>query len=372
MKLKTIQALSIVVIIGLALLSGVLAYQYQNLKTGYEKLSSDFDALSKEHLSLQISYSNLQGNYSTLSQNYTSLKETYHQALSRISSLESQVSSLQSQLFSVQNQLQALQTQYNALQAQYNALQAQYTVVQNNLNTIRGISIGTILETYYDYVRANYLTFGLTPVSEERWDLYPNYYSTSVTFAAGLASHDIGNCYWSSLESGCNYYSYTGEYSYQTSSRIMQKVMTLTGISSSDSIITKIDKVLAFISSNVHYESRLLDHMWFPCETLTFHSGDCTSFSILAASMLEEVGIKSAVGFFYNSTLGGHAMVLVHLNDLGLHGYRYYSDLTGYKLASGRWIIIEPQFSSLTQQDSSLNSIGYWSLKACAEVPYGP
>jgi len=81
--------------------------------------------------------------------------------------------------------------------------------------------------------------------------------------------------------------------------------MTLAGISSSDSDVTNIDKVLAFINSDVHYESRLLDHMWFPCETLTFHSGDCTSFSILAAAMFEEAGIKTAIGFYYNQTMGG-------------------------------------------------------------------
>lgn len=87
-------------------------------------------------------------------------------------------------------------------------------------------------------------------------------------------------------------------------------------------------------------------------ETLTFHSRDCTSFSILAASMLEEAGTKTAIGFFTNSTLGGHAMVLVHLDSLDSHGNLYYSDLTSYKLTSSRWIIIETQYASLTEQDA--------------------
>jgi len=77
MKLKTMQVVGIVVIIGLALLTGVCAYQYQNLKTVCERLSSEFDALSKEHKSLQISYLNLQGNYTALSKNFSDLQHNY-------------------------------------------------------------------------------------------------------------------------------------------------------------------------------------------------------------------------------------------------------------------------------------------------------
>lgn len=255
--------------------------------------------------------------------------------------------------------------------AQIAGLQNQIANLQNHLS----LSIGTTLETYYQYVRLNCYTVvgGLETVDEAKWQDYPNYYNTSVTFAADLAAHDIGQAYWATLENDSGYYDKVGEYSYQTSSRIMQEAMTLANISSSDSSAMKIDKVLTFINSDVHYETKLLDHMWFPCETLTFHSGDCTGFSILAASMFEEAGIKSAIGFFTNSTLGGgHAMVLVHLDNLDSHGYLYYSDLTSCKLMSGKWIIIEPQYTSLSEQDANLNRIGYWSLEACAEVPYGP
>jgi transglutaminase-like putative cysteine protease len=85
------------------------------------------------------------------------------------------------------------------------------------------------------------------------------------------------------------------------------------GVNSYDTNITKIDKILKYIHAHVTYNTKLLDHMWFPSETLTFKSGDCTSFSILAASMLEASGVKSAVGFFRNSKGEGHAMVLVYL-----------------------------------------------------------
>mgnify|MGYP001105924907 CR=1 FL=1 len=346
MKLKTVQAVGIVLIVGLTLLSGVLAHQNQSLKTVYEKLSLDFDALSKEHESLRISYSYLEGNYTALSRNFSDLQRDYS---------------------TLQTQSNNLQAQYNALKSQYDTLLAQY----NALLSAQSIYIGTTLETYYQYVRLNYLTVTSATMDEARWHDYPNYYSISVKFAASLASHDIGNSYWSSLESGCYYYTYAGEYSYQTSSRIMQRAMSIAGISYSDSSVTKIQKVLAFIHSVVHYETRLLDHMWFPTETLTFRSGDCTGFSILASAMFEAAGIKSAVAFFTNSTLGGHAMVLVHLDNLSGFGYYYYSDLTRYGLAGGKWIIIEPQYGFLDEHQSNLRWISWWSIVACAEVPYG-
>jgi len=64
--------------------------------------------------------------------------------------------------------------------------------------------------------------------------------------------------------------------------------------------------------------------------------------------------------------------MVLHLDNLGSHSYRYYPDLTGYGLTSGQWIIIEPQCASLAQQESNLNRIGYWRLVAASEVPYGP
>jgi len=228
------------------------------------------------------------------------------------------------------------------------------------------------LETYYDYVRSNTYSSGLGLVDEGEWREFPNYYDLSVTFAAELASHDIGNCWWPALEAASGYYNRTGEYSYQTSSRIMDLAMITSGICPSDSEVAKIEKVLSFTNTFVHYEDRILDHMWFPCETLTFRSGDCTSFSILAAALLERAGIEAAIAFFSNSTIGHHAMVLVNLDNLGPFGYWYYEDLTAYGLDSGRWIIIEPQCPSLSVHQSTLDWIGYWDLVACTEVPGGP
>jgi len=293
--------------------------------------------------------------------------------LTNITALNTQVIQLQNNFRDLNLRFYSLRNDYDTLSARYNGLETQYITIQNNFATWQSLHVGTTLETYYEYVRANSITFGLLSMGEENWWIYPNYYNLSVTFTADLASHDIGNLWWPALDNACAYYNYTSEYSYQTSSRIMDQAMILANISHSDSDAMKIDKVLAFINSIVHYENRMIDHMWFPCETLAFRSGDCTSFSILAAAMFERAGIKSAIAFFTNSTLGHHSMVLVHIDNLGSYTYWYYDDLTSYGLPKGKWIIIEPQFNSLAEYEARhYNWISYWSLVACAEIPYGP
>lgn len=91
-----------------------------------------------------------------------------------------------------QAQIAALQSQISTLQTQYNALQATYAATQSSLTASQALSIGTTLETYYQYVRLNCYTVSGQPFDEARWSNFPNYYSISVTFAADLASHVVG------------------------------------------------------------------------------------------------------------------------------------------------------------------------------------
>ena len=369
---KLAVGLLIGILIGAILGYGFAFSQVNSLQTQVSTLQAQLSNAQSQVSDLQLQVQSQATNISALQGQVTSLHTQLAGNLTLVSQLQVWLSGNVTRATQLQAQISTLNASVQSLTSQVATLQAQYIAAQNSLAASQILYIGTSLETYYDYVRANCYTFGLEPIGEERWSNYPNYYNRSVTFAANLASHDIGNLWWPTLDSGCNYYNYTGEYSYQTSRRIMQGAMSLAGIYSSDSNTVKIEKTLAFIHSVVHYEHRMLDHMWFPCETLAFRSGDCTSFSILAASMLEAAGIKSAVGFFANSTLGVHAMVLVHLDNLDSHGYWYYNDLTGYNLTSGKWIIIEPQYVSLTEQDTHLYDwVVYWTLKACAEVPYG-
>jgi hypothetical protein len=51
---------------------------------------------------------------------------------------------------------------------------------------------------------------------------------------------------------------------------------------------------------------------------------------------------------------------------LGGYGYYYYSDLTSLGLASGKWIIIEPQMLIQNQDDSSWFS--QWIIEVAAET----
>jgi hypothetical protein len=96
-----------------------------------------------------------------------------------------------------------------------------------------------------------------------------------------------------------------------------------------------------------------------------FKSGDCEDFTILASALFKKIGIDSAFGRFKNDKNEYHAMVLVHLENLGSYGYWYYSDLTYYGLASGKWIIIEPQY---TIENQNTDWIKQWTIVAAASL----
>jgi hypothetical protein len=89
--------------------------------------------------------------------------------------------------------------------------------------------------------------------------------------------------------------------------------------------------------------------------------------TILAATLFEAVGIDSAIGLFKNDYNQYHAMVLIHLEDLGSYGYWYYSDLVSYGLESGKWIEIEPQLPIQHQNDDWLEQ---WDIIAAAPLDW--
>jgi hypothetical protein len=311
----------------------------EKLNTNYTKLNTEYTTLSSTYNALNTNYTKLNTEYTKLSSTYNTLSLNYHN----------------------------LQIENNNLNSQVDTLTSSYNQIKTSYDEEKSLRIGTTLETYYDYVRAHY-----APSYEDNWVQYPNYYSLSVGFAANEAGHDADQLYWPSLEKQTRYFNITNEHAPASGFRIVSSALTYAGVNSYDSNITKIDKILKYIHTIVVYQTRLLDHMWFPSETLTFRSGDCTSYSILAASMFEASGIKSAVAFFKNTKGEYHAMVLVYLQNLGGYGYSYYSDLTSYSLKTGRWIIIEPQFSSVSSYSSDLAWVSQWNIVAASEVPYGP
>ena len=83
----------------------------------------------------------------------------------------------------------------------------------------------------------------------------------------------------------------------------------------------------------------------------------------LFLNLLEE----SAIGLFKNDNDDYHAMVLVHLDDLGDYGYWQYNDLTSLGLPEGQWIMIEPQSTISYQYDDWMST---WNILVAAEVEY--
>jgi len=351
----------------------LLQSQFNTLQENYSLLKNSYTSLNEKYVFLESNFNTLQTNYNNLRTDYEHLSLEYNRLRDNYSTLKSSYDQLTLQYNKLNDDYSSLNYSYINLKSDYSILISQYNSLQYTLKTWEQLHIGTTLATYYDYVRANIVTIGGYPLAEEKWWVFPSYYKMSATFAAEIAAHDAGQIYWPGLENGSHYYDYTGEYSYQTAKRILSQALLLAGVKPGDDNVTKIDKIMNFTNSIVHYEHRLIDHMWFPTETLTFRSGDCTSFSILEAALFEMVGIKSAIGLFVNSQGEGHAMILAHLDSLGKYEYYYYPDLTSFGLSPGQWIIIEPQYNSIYQQQLYQDKwISQWKLVAAAEVPYGP
>ena len=196
-------------------------------------------------------------------------------------------------------------------------------------------------------------------------DLFQSYWQTAAEFAANLGLHDLRIIYWPNIEN--EYYNDVGEYSYDTARQKIDEILNLLNIKNYHTSTEKIRRVLDFIYSHIHYESEVNDIFLAPVETLGFKSGDCDDFTILAATLFEALEIQSAIGLFKNDYNQYHAMVLIHLEDLGNYDYWYYSDLTSYGLESGRWIEIEPQLPIQHQNDDRLKQ---WNIIAAAPLDW--
>ena len=284
-----------------------------------------YDDLQNSHYSLQNSHYSLQSSYDSLA--------AFNQDLSQ--------------------ETQELETDYASLSDNFDSLKLEYDVECF-------LRIGNSLESYYDYLRQE-----LGPTGTEYWRQQPDpdYWQTSVDFAANLALHDLRRIYWPSIEE--DYYDAIGEYSYDTAYTKINELLDIIDITLQDSATTKISKILAFINTYIHYELEVNDVFLAPVETLGFKSGDCDDFSILASALLDEVGVESAIGFFVNDLDQYHAMVLVNLNELEGYGNYYYSDLTHQGLDAGKWIIIEPQ----TTIDNQFTPwVDQWNLITASEI----
>ena len=257
----------------------------------------------------------------------------------------------------LENDYNSLQTKYNSLTTNYDNLVNQYTELNEDYNVF--------LETTLQYSQLPIDHLMELTYNEIREQCQPKYYyqKPPSEYAAVVCAHDLGRLYWPSIED--DYYDATGnQLGHDAHSRIT-KIIDIIDISEYSSNAEKIDKILNFINSNINYQSDLNNEFLFPTETITFRSGDCDDFSILAATLFEEVGIESAIGSFESENIG-HYMVLVNLPDLGDYGYWHYDDLTTYGLSDGKWIILEPQSTIEMQYEEDW--ISKWDLITAHEI----
>lgn len=339
-------------VLTLAIVVVVEGILYGQLQITHNRLVDSHGELQGELISLQNVCAELNVTYHLLSEEHGDLQYNYE-------SLSRSHSDLQSQHSVLENTYSNLQNQHNQLQISYDSLARSYRGLQEDYEVEKCLRIGNSLESYYDLLREE-----LGPTGTKRWWTYSeSYWQTAVDFAANLAMHDLRRIYWPRIED--DYFEDIGEYSYDTARAKIDEVIELIDISYYDTPTDRIEKTLEFIYQSIHYESEVNDIFLAPVETLGYKSGDCDDFSVLAAAILEDIGIDSAIGFFRNEENQYHAMVLVHLEELSGYYYWYFSDLTDKGLKEGRWMIIEPQ---LTIDYQNSDWIEQWNLLVAAPL----
>lgn len=297
-------------------------------------LASFLMLISFYHINLRLEYYDLKSEYRGLEENYLKL--------------DSELSNLRMLRDNLLFRINQLEEEVSSLKKSYNDLLLQYRISE----TLR---INHLLEDYYDEVRS----LKNIPPRKGREPAY----SEQIELMIELARHSLGRIYWPALEE--RFYKLSGEYSYAIAMRKMDEIFKLIGIEDMDAPVERVEKILRFINDHVRYEDDYDNVFLAPLETLSFRSGDCDDYAILAATLFEKAGVNSAIGIFTNGTID-HAMVLIHLDDLSPYAFHYYQDLTNIGLSPGRWILIEPQATIDRQYDP--NWFNQWRLQAVAEV----
>ncbi len=275
------------------------------------------------------------------------------------SRLQDQVSSLQKQLNDLQVQLNLKEANVTRIDLNFQALQNEFEVLRRDYKLVNDLKIGNSLTSFYDYLR-----------HEEGFSGDARYRATDedrAKFAINLVLHDLNRLSWASIEE--EYYEKIGIHSHNAAWSILQLALNSTGVEEDNSLVENIEKILIFLNEYLEYEIEFDNIFRSPVETLSMRHGDCEDFSILASAFFESIGVDSAIGFFKNSQGDYHAMVLIHLSDLGEYGFWYFDDLTHIGLKEGKWIIIEPQYN-IEHQDYD-EWMSQWSLSVAEEVKEG-
>ena len=256
-------------------------------------------------------------------------------------------------------QYKNLEGHHNQLGIDYHALQREFNELNKEWEFYNNINVGHFMGSCYEAIRDIY---------DEQWDsFWWNIIGDDedvITFAANLAEHDLGRIYWTNINE--KYRAKTGENMNFDASQKLSLVINFLEIGIYDSDIEKIQKILAFVNDWVSYEPDLNEKFLSPIETLTFRSGDCDDFAILVSALFELVDLESGIVFVTNDDGDAHAMVILHREDLGPHGYYYFEDLTNHGLEEGRWILIEPQ--SIIENQHNEDWMEQWSGKYFCDI----
>lgn len=272
------------------------------------------------------------------------------------SRLKDQMNSLQNQVNDLQYQLNLKEVNVTRIDEEFQALQNEYEALKRDYQLANELKIGNSLTSFYDYLR-----------HEKGFSGDASYRATDedrAQFAVNLALHDLKRFSWPLIED--EYYEKIGVHSYDAAWDTLQKALNNTSIKEDDLMVEEIEKILAFLNDYLEYEIEFDNIFRAPVETLSMRQGDCEDYTILASAFFEAVGLDSAIGFFKNSEGEYHAMALIHIEDLGEHGFWYFDDLTHLGLRDGRWIIIEPQYTIEHQEYDEW--MRQWSLNVAVEV----
>jgi len=328
-----------------------LEFNYTTLAGGYEKLQYDYNNLQEDYNLSVNSSSEWSNRYFDLQDNHTMLEANYSQLDRDFGQLQVSYARLELDYENLQDNYSQLKQDYENLQGNYSQL---YEMYWDNLNLtwelydelffIENINLGHLMESCYGDIRDIY---------DERWDGFwwdlIGDDDEVIEFAANLAEHDLGRIFWTDPNE--RYKGITGENMNQVAHSKLSYVPDYLEIDEYGDPVIKVESILDFVTTWVHYEHDLNGEFLSPIETLTFRSGDCDDYSILVSALFELVGLESGIVFVTNDEGDGHAMVLLHLDDLGSYSYYYFSDLTSYGLQEGKWIIIEPQVTIERQHD---------------------
>ena len=252
----------------------------------------------------------------------------------------------------------AILDDYHSMLENYNDMLQDRDALDYDLMVYETFRLDSTVADFYECVReANGILTG------ESWVLDSSLQEMA-DFGADLSMHDQGKLSWPLQEE--LYYNYYGTHSYDDAKIRMNFLLTMAGVAAGDSSVDRVGKILECVRGFVSGRMDMTERFYAPWETLAHRSGDCEDLSILTSALFELAGIDSAFGAFTNDYNENHAMVLIHLNDLGPYDYYSYDDLTSLGLSSGRWIIIEPQTTLGYQSDASW--MDQWNILVAAET----